>query len=97
MGYDFSPFAKFIDLLRSRPLEAAFFESTTREICDAADCFFEAKRIQPRAEKIVSKWFAEQSLQLFAEEGSGLNEIVKSMNEEMEADCSLSSLWYQQG
>lgn len=96
LGYDFSAFAKFIDLLRSRPLEAAFFESTAREICDAADCFFEAKQIQPRAEKIVSKWFAEQSLQLFAEEGSGLNEIVKSMNEEMAADCSLSSVCYQQ-
>ena len=98
LGYDvnFPPFAKFIDLLRSRPLDAAFFETTTREICEAADCFFEAKRIQPRSEKIVSKWFAEQSLQLFAEEGSGLNEIVKSMNEEMEADCSLSSVCYQQ-
>ena len=62
---NFPPFSKFIDLLRSRPLEASFFETTTREICDAADRFFEAKCIQPRAVLFVSKWHSEQSLQLF--------------------------------
>ncbi len=64
-GQDWTQFSKFATLLRSRPVDSAFLDSTKAEICEAADCFFEAKRLQSRCEPAVPGLVTARPLELF--------------------------------